>query len=239
MSHSLDGKSVLVAGGTSGAGLALAKAAAALGATVHLIGRSGEKLATAQALIGERAVAHQADIGDEAAVRALAARIGTVDHLVSTAAILTFKPFLEMSNGEMDGILTSKLWGPVYLVRHFAPAMTRDGSITFVSGSAAYKASAGGSMVAAANAAMDGLARTLAVELAPIRVNVVSPGVFDSATWDMLPAASRAQVLDSIGRSLPVGRVGTVDDIADAILFFINNGFASGTVLQVDGGANA
>ncbi|MDE4920539.1 MULTISPECIES: SDR family oxidoreductase [Cupriavidus] len=97
---------------------------------------------------------------------------------------------------------------------------------------AAYKANAGASIVAA----LDGLARTLAVELAPIRVNVVSPGVVDSPTWDFLPSDARASVLHGIGAGLPVGRVGTASELAQAGRFLIANGFATGTVLQIDGG---
>ncbi|WP_080709770.1 SDR family oxidoreductase [Cupriavidus metallidurans] len=101
---------------------------------------------------------------------------------------------------------------------------------------AAYKANAGASIAAAVNAALDGLARTLAVELAPIRVNVVSPGVVDSPTWDFLPSDARASVLHGIGAGLPVSRAGTASELAQAGLFLIANGFATGTVLQIDGG---
>lgn len=239
MSLNLENKVILVAGGSSGIGLALVKQAVSLGAHVHVVGRSTEKLALVQASLGSSITTHCADIGIECEVEEIARTIPVVDHLVTTAAALVFKPFLETSRADIDSMLGSKLIGPINLVKHLAPRMPHSGSITFYSGLAAYKANAGASIVAAVNGALDGLARTLAIELAPIRVNVVSPGVVDSPTWDFLPADTRSGALGSIGDALPVGRVGTITELANAGLFLIANGFATGTVLQIDGGANA
>jgi len=239
MSIELDQKIIVIAGGSTGIGLELARQAVQAGAQVQLLGRSAEKLALAQAALGPQITTHCADIGVEAEVEALARAIPHVDHVVTTAAALTFKPFMNTSDAEINEMLGSKFWGPLYLVRHLVPRMPKGGSITFYSGLAAYKANPGASIVAAVNAALDGLARTLAVELAPIRVNVVSPGVVDSPTWDFLPPETREGALGSIGDALPVGRVGSVRELADAGLFLMGNGFATGTVLQVDGGANA
>ena len=235
----LKGKSIAIAGGSSGAGLAVAVQAAREGATVHLIGRSTARLEKARLKVEGTVHTHALDIANEPDIAMLRAEIGQLDHLVTTAADLTFKPLLELSNAEIDRMLASKFWGPIHLVRHFAPVLSMSGSITFVGGSAAYKASAGASVVAAANAALAGLARTLALELAPVRVNVVSPGVFDGGTWDFLPAEVRSPTLREIGSGLPIGRVGTAEEVADAILFFVRNGFATGTVLPLDGGADA
>ncbi|CAG9164327.1 SDR family oxidoreductase [Cupriavidus pampae] len=239
MNVSLQDKSVVIAGGTSGIGLALARKAVVAGAKVHIIGRSTERLALVQAAFGSDVVTHCADIGIEGEVEAVSRQIPRVDHLVTTAAALAFKPFVELRNVEINLMLNSKFWGPIYLVRHLSSRMSKDGSITFFSGLAAYKATSGGSIVAAVNGGLDGLARTLALELAPIRVNVVSPGVVDSSTWDFLPEDVREGVLNGIGSTLPVGRVGRSDELAEAGLFLMTNGFATGTILQVDGGANA
>lgn len=135
-------------------------------------------------------------------------------------------------------MLGAKFWGPIYLLRHFQSSLSKDASVTLFSGSAAYKASVGASIVAALNASLDGFARTLALELAPVRVNVVSPGVVDSPVWNFLPEHARSNALASIGAGLPIGRVGTVDELADAALFVMGNGFTTGTVLQIDGGTN-
>lgn len=239
MMNFLQNKTVLIAGGASGAGYAIAEQAVAAGASVHIVGRSAEKLAKAKAALGDKVQTHAADIGVEADVQRLASVLPAIDHLVTTAADLVFKPFLELTDADITRIFASKFWGPIYLVRHLAPKIAKTGSISFVSGSAAYKASPGASAVAAANAALDGLARTLAVELAPVRVNVVSPGIFDGSTWDFLDPESRKQTFDSIGQSLPIGRVGTSREVAQSVLFLIGNGFATGTILQIDGGVNA
>lgn len=239
MHHHLNGKVVVIAGGSSGIGLSLAKLAARAGAYVHIVGRSAARLAMAQAALGSQITTHCADIGVEDEVAALVRDIDRVDHLVTTAASLTFRPFLQTENAEIEAMLGSKFWGPIYLVRHLAPRMASNGSVTFYSGLAAYKANPGGSIVAAVNGALDGLARTLAIELAPIRVNVVSPGVVDSPTWDFLDAEARQTALTTIGEGLPIGRVGRVDELAEAGIFLMGNGFTTGTVLQIDGGANA
>ncbi len=239
MVNSLRRKTVVIAGGSSGMGLALARKAATEGAHVHILGRSVEKLIAAKAIVGGDVHTHIADIGVENDAQRVAAEIPHVDHLVITAAELVFKPFEEMTDAEISTMLSAKFWGAVYLVRHLTPRLTRDASITFFSGSAAYKASVGGSIVAALNGALDGLSRTLALELAPVRVNVVSPGVVDSPVWDFLPPAAREGAMASIGAGLPRGRVGTVDELADAALFLMGNGFTTGTVLHVDGGTNA
>ncbi len=240
MTPSLKDKTVLVAGGASGMGLAVARQALEAGAHVHLVGRNIERLAlAAQSFASNRVQAHVADIANEGDVRRLAETVGRVDHVVTTAAQLAFKPFLELSDADIYAVMGAKFWGVIYLVRHLAPRMPAGGSFTFFSGSAAYKASAGASVVAAANAGLDGLARTLAVELSGIRVNVVSPGVVDSPTWDFLPESARAATLASIGSSLPVGRVGTADELGRAALFAMTNGFMTGAILQVDGGLNA
>jgi NAD(P)-dependent dehydrogenase (short-subunit alcohol dehydrogenase family) len=239
MENSLKGKVVLVIGGSSGMGLAIAIKAAARDAQVHIVGRSADKLAAAVAAIGGDVLSHSADIGNEANVKALAHCITRVDHIVMTAADLVFKPFVQTTDEEIRSTFAAKFWGPIYVTRHFAALLSKGGSITFFGGSAAYKASAGGSIVAAVNASLDGLARTLAVELAPIRVNVVSPGIVETPAWGFLPEASRQEVLTAIGAGFPVGRVGKVEELADAALFVMGNGFTTGTVLQIDGGANA
>jgi|SoiMethySBSTD1v2_1073268.scaffolds.fasta_scaffold828603_2 NAD(P)-dependent dehydrogenase (short-subunit alcohol dehydrogenase family) len=239
MESSFKGKSVLVAGGSSGMGMAVAAKAAALGATVHIVGRSLERLAEAKTAIDGDVVTHHADISVESDIATLAEKIQQVDHIVTTAADLTFKPFAQISDAEIESTFAAKFWGAVYLVRHFASRIPSNGSVTFFGGSAAYKALAGASIVAAVNAALDGFARTLALDLAPVRVNVLSPGVVETPAWSFVPEKERAELLKSIGAGLPVGRVGRPEELADAAIFLMGNGYATGTVLQIDGGTNA
>jgi NAD(P)-dependent dehydrogenase (short-subunit alcohol dehydrogenase family) len=239
MTMALKERTVVVVGGTSGMGLAVARKAAAEGAFVHIVGRSGDRLLSAKSAIAGEVTLHEADIRREQDVVMLASQITQVDHLVVTAADNIFKPFADITTSDIEAMLWTKFWGAVHLVRHLAPRMATDGSITFFGGVAAHKASPGASIVAALNASMEGLSRTLALELAPIRVNTLSPGVVDTPAWDFLPKPDRGATMAAIGSSLPAGRVGTSDDLADAALFLMTSGFTTGTVLHVDGGANA
>jgi NAD(P)-dependent dehydrogenase (short-subunit alcohol dehydrogenase family) len=239
MNVALKERTVVVVGGSSGMGLAVARKAAAEGALVHIVGRSGERLIRAKSAIAGEVTLHEADIRREQDVAALAGTIGAIDHLVITAADNVFKPFVDITTSDIEAMLWTKFWGAIHLVRHFASRLAADGSITLFGGVAAHKASPGASVVAALNASMEGLSRTLALELAPVRVNTLSPGVVDTPAWDFLPTADRGPTMSAIGSSLPAGRVGTPDDLADAALFLMTNGFTTGTVLHVDGGANA
>ena len=239
MTMALKGRAVVVVGGSSGMGLAVARKAAAEGALVHAVGRSGDRLLAAKSAIAGEVTLHEVDIRREPDVATLAANIGPIDHLIITAANNVFKPFVDITTSDIEAMLRTKIWGVVHLVRHFAPRLAADGSITLFGGVAAHKASPGASIVAALNASMEGLSRTLALELAPVRVNTLAPGVVDTPAWDFLPKADRSHTMAAMGSSLPVGRVGRPDDLADATVFLMTNGFTTGTVLHVDGGANA
>jgi len=122
------------------------------------------------------------------------------------------------------------------LAKHSAPKLAANGSLTFVSGIAAYRPAARGSIVAAVNAALEGLVRALAIELAPIRVNAVSPGWVDTPIWDIVAGDGKQETLAAMAKRLPAGRVGRPLDIADAIRFLMGNGFTTGTTLHVEGG---
>jgi len=133
-------------------------------------------------------------------------------------------------------VVESKLYGPLLLAKYGAPRLPVIGSITFTSGIAAYRPAARGSVVAAVNAAVEGLVRALAVELAPIRVNAVSPGWVDTSIWTFVAGDKKDETLSAMAKRLPVGRIGQPDDIADAICFLMGNTFTTGTILHVEGG---
>lgn len=133
-------------------------------------------------------------------------------------------------------MLVSRFWGPFYASKYAAPHLAKDGSVTFFSGLAAYRPAPGAAIVASLNAGLEGFAMALTLEVKPVRVNVVSPGVVATPTWDFLSADDRQGLFDSVASSLPVGRVGTADDLADAALSLMGNGFINATVLHVDGG---
>ena len=231
---------VLVVGGSSGMGLSLAASLLADGARVTIAGRSQQRLEEARLSLPDQAgVATVAvDITKEEEVVRLFAEVGSVDHIVTTAATLdgVYRMLPELELSAIRRAIDSKLIGPLLLAKHGVSSLSERGSITFTSGIAAYRPAARGSVVAAVNGALASLAYALAVELAPIRVNVVSPGWVDSPIWATVAGDKKEEMLDAMAQRLPVGRVGQPADIAQAIQFLMRNGFATGTVLHVDGG---
>lgn len=231
---------IIIVGGSSGMGLALTRRCLNAGAEVIIIGRSEARLKRASEALqnpaGLSAIA--ADIAREDQVADLFGRIGRLDHIVSTAADIEgayeLLPAVDLKAAQR--VVESKFYGPLLLAKHGAPQLSANGSITFTSGIAAYRPAARGAVVAAVNAALEGLVRALAVELAPIRVNAVSPGWVDTPIWSFVAGDKKDETLDAMAKRLPVGRVGQPDDIADAIAFLMGNGFTTGTILHVEGG---
>jgi len=233
---SLEGKKTVVIGASSGMGLATAKAIAECGAKVFLVGRSLASLNRAAEAVGYDAQAIPADIADEDAIAALFEEVGTFDHLVITAADLAYAPIQDFDSADAHKIVNSKILGAFYVAKHAASRLNKDGSITFFAGVAAWKPSPGASMVAAANGAIAAFAQTLALELAPVRVNVVSPGVVETPSWNGMPEAERQAFFTDLAQKLPTRRIGQPEDLADAVLFLMKNSYTTGTVLHVDGG---
>ncbi len=212
-------------GGSSGIGLAAARRARAAGWDVVVVSRDPER-----ADVDAERVA--LDIADEAAVRATFEALGPIDHLVFSPVARAGGPARSLDLAAARRAFETKLWGPFTAVQ---AADVRE-SIVFVSGVAATTPMRGGSATAAVNGAIEALVRTLAVELAPVRVNAVSPGIVATPTWDAMAAEDREAMFERLAGALPVGRVGTADDLAEAIWLLLTNGFVSGIVLPVDGG---
>ncbi|MDX8503171.1 SDR family oxidoreductase [Mesorhizobium sp. VK4C] len=236
----MDNRKILIAGGSSGMGLALARRCLDQGASVVIAGRGEAKLNAAREKLGRPAALETAmvDISREDEVAALFERIGWLDHIVSTAADISgaYRLLPEVELSAAQRVVESKFYGPLLLAKHGAPKLPVNGSLTFVSGIAAYRPAARGSVVAAVNAALEGLVRALAIELAPIRVNAVSPGWVDTPIWQLVAGDAKNDTLAAMAERLPVGRVGRPEDIADAIRFLMGNGFTTGTTLHVEGG---
>jgi NAD(P)-dependent dehydrogenase (short-subunit alcohol dehydrogenase family) len=236
----IEGAKIIIVGGSSGMGLALARRLLGEGAAVTIAGRSEDRLAAARRALGDYpGVATIAvDISREEEVAALFRNGGPVDHIVSTAADIggayQLLPSIELAAAQR--VVESKFYGPLMLAKYGAAHLPPSGSITYTSGVAAYRPAARGSVVAAVNAALEGLVRALAVELAPIRINAVSPGWVDTPIWSFVAGDAKQATLDAMAQRLPAGRVGRPDDIADAIRFLIGNGFTTGTILHVEGG---
>ncbi len=232
----LANKSVLVVGGSSGIGLAVAREALARGAEVVIAARSQVKLDDAAATLGSRVRTVAIDVGREEDVARLFEAVPSYDHLVVTAVDPGYQPILELDLAVARRIIDSKLIGALLLAKHGTRRARPGGSITLTGGIAAERPSPNGAIVAAVNGALVSLARALALELAPLRVNVVSPGWIDTPVWDKVAGAGKSAAFESMARRLPTGRIGRADEVAHAIAFLMENELSTGSVLHVDGG---
>ncbi|SNT60658.1 NAD(P)-dependent dehydrogenase, short-chain alcohol dehydrogenase family [Asanoa hainanensis] len=226
---------VLVVGRGSGIARAVAVVARDAGARVVAAGRDGPGLADAYA--GEPDISTDTvDLTDEDSIEALAERLETVDHVVSTASARARGHLADLDRAAVRKSFDTKVIGPLMLAKHLAHRIDPGGSITLFSGVAAAKIAVGTMAVAITNGAADVLARSLALELAPIRVNAISPGVIDSGAWDDLGAEAKQAYIDTIRRRNPTRSIGTTGDIADGVLFAMTSPFLTGTTLHIDGG---
>lgn len=234
--NKLAGKNVVVIGGTSGIGLATALAASDLGARVWAAGRSDEHVESAKRIAGDRVVVMKADTHDQESLLAVFRAAGVIDHLVSaaTGGTRTLKPFVEQTEDQFKDAF-GKLWGYAKVVRTGAPFVAKDGSITLVSGAPARKIKANSSALSCVGAAVENLVRCLASEMAPIRVNVVSPGIIDTALFDWM-GDQRAERVAAMVKGQLVERVGRPEEVASALIYLMQNGYATGTTVDVDGG---
>ncbi|MCV7114073.1 SDR family oxidoreductase [Mycolicibacterium setense] len=232
----LKGRTVVLIGGGSGIGLRVAHQAAAAGARVVLGGRTPVRLAAAAEQVGHSATWRSVDVTDNSSLAAFFAELDRVDHLFTSAASYQVGPMLELSDEAAASPFTSKFWGQYHVVRYAAPKLTADGSVVLMSGAAGARPPAPAPAYAACNAAIEGLGRGLALELAPVRVNVVSPGTIDGNLWAQRPAVDREGAFAQYRRDTVLHRLGTEDDIAHAVMFLFTNGFTTGSTLYPDGG---
>jgi NAD(P)-dependent dehydrogenase (short-subunit alcohol dehydrogenase family) len=232
---SVHGKHVLIVGGSSGIGLATAKAAAEAGAHVTIAGRSEAKLELAVQSLGHGAVGLPLDAADDNSVGAFFADGKAWDHVVTTTGAGGGGQIASIAMSDALAAMNGKFWTYVRVAR--AAKIVSGGSLTMVSGLYGSKPAPGTALIAAINGAIDGLTRGLARDFAPTRVNTVSPGIIDTPLWNRMAAADRRAMYDKVAATLPVRRVGHAEDVAQAIIFLMTNPFATGSVLHLDGGA--
>ncbi len=231
----LDGKRFLVIGATQGIGRALAGLAAAAGADVIVASRSAERVArTMGELTGAGNVTgHVIDLTDAASIAAGMKAAGKLDFLAIPGSAVTFGSFRDLDVADAMASMASKFWGPYRAVK--AAEMAAGGSVALFSGTASRKP-IGAAALTAINSAVEGLGRALALELAPVRVNVICPGLVDTEMWERLPGGQRLEMVDQARRRLPARYVATAADIAEFALAVMQNRYLTGAVLDIDGG---
>ncbi|MCW2476167.1 MULTISPECIES: SDR family oxidoreductase [unclassified Symbiopectobacterium] len=224
-----------ILGGTSGIGFALAQRLVARGDRVAIGGRSAEKRAIALRLLGERASAYAVDTTDRASLAAFFAQTSALAGLFTPAASYTTGAFQEGSIETSEALFQAKFWGQYWAVYAALPSLLPDAAVVLMSGAASARP-LGAPAYAACNAALEGLARGLAVELAPRRVNCLSPGTTDSTLWQGRPAQVREAAYQQWGKLNVLQRPATVEEQADAALFLLDNTHMTGNTLYCDGG---
>lgn len=235
---SLAGKRVVVVGGKTGIGLGVARAAQAAGASVTVASRRTALAAEHPDLADFNQVT--LDISDEAAVRDAFDAIGPFDHLVVTSgpAFGTWETFMADDMRGVRSYMDTKFMGSWACARYAAPNLKAGGSITFLTGGVAARAKSGLAAVVAAFAAVESLSGSLALELAPTRVNTIRPGYVDTDLWSGLSDSERIDLKEKVRSTFPARRAGTSDDIGHAALFLMSNPYVTGTVIEVSGGEN-
>lgn len=233
----LHGRSVVIFGGTSGIGLAAATQAKAAGAQVIVVGSDPDRAARAAAengLAGWRA----ADVTRSETIAAAVADTPHVDHLVLLAGSFVAGRILDADVDHLRRAFDERIWAAVHVIRTLGDRLAADGSITLISGSLADRPNAYGTAVlAAASAAMEAFARGLALELAPRRVNALSPGPVDTPLLSRTLGPGRDAYVASLTEKLPLHRLGTAEQAAAAVLFLMSNSFMTGETLHIDGGS--
>ena len=231
----LEGKKVVVIGGSSGIGLSIAHQARAEGASLAIVGRDRVKVANAASALGGDTQGVVGDAHDHSALEEFVASLAEFDHLVSMVGDTMAGGFLQTPLDTMRHVLHSKFWTNLLIARFAAPLVRDGGSMTFTSGSGVRAQEAAASYVA--NQALAAMAQGLGSELGPrIRVNVVAPAFMDTALWRAKPREDIDARIRSYSEINPLGRLGTQEEVASAYIFLMVNTYTTGQVLQIDGG---
>lgn len=235
--NGLQNQRVVILGGSSGIGFAVAEQAASQGAKVVVASSNAERLQKAIQSVGGGAQGQILDVSDEAAVETFFAKLGAFDHLIFTAGdSLSVQDLATTDLKLARHAFELRYWAALAAVKYGSAQIRKSGSIVLTTGIAGQRPHKGWVVAASVCGTIEALTRALAIELAPIRVNAVSPGVIRTNLWHNMDAGQREQLFESVGKSLPVGRVGEAHDVAQAYLFLMQEGFSTGQTVVVDGG---
>jgi NAD(P)-dependent dehydrogenase (short-subunit alcohol dehydrogenase family) len=234
----LTGKRVILLGASSGIGFATARKAAAEGADIVIV--SGNRLRIDRALkeLPAGSEGYAVDLSKEENIRDFFSSTGRFDHLVYSAGEnLALSPIAQTEIRQAQEFFTIRFWGAFAAVKYAAPLINEGGSIGLSSGTASIRPGAGWSVASAICGAMEGFVRAMAVELSPIRVNCVVPGVIRTPLWDSMGPQQRDEIFQQVSKSSLVKRVGLPDDVAEGFLYLMKQRNGTGQSLLIDGGA--
>jgi NAD(P)-dependent dehydrogenase (short-subunit alcohol dehydrogenase family) len=235
--NDLQNKRVVILGGSSGIGFAVAEQAASHGAKIIIASSNAERVQKAVESLGGNAQGHSVDLSNEQAVETRFRKLGVFDHLVFTAGDRLHLGDLATTDlKQARRAFELRYWAALAAVKYGTKNIRKGGSIVLTTGIAGQRPHKGWVVAASVCGTIEALTRALALELAPLRVNAVSPGVVRTDLWQSMTATERDHLYESVGNSLPVGRVGEPHDIAQAYLFLMQEGFSTGQTLVVDGG---
>ena len=233
----MKGQRVIVIGGTAGIGWEVARQSAAQGAEVVIASSNPERVRKAVAELGSGAEGHPLDVASEPSIQEFFAQIGPFDHLVFTAGdSLQLNALATADLQKARSAFELRYWGALAAVKYGSPSIRPGGSIVLTTGIACARPQKGWVFGASVCGAMDALTRALAMELAPTRVNAVSPGIVRTDLWQSMSGQDREAMYLNYGTALPVGRVGEPADIARTYLYLMQEGYSTGQIVVVDGG---
>ncbi|WP_179413763.1 SDR family oxidoreductase [Mucilaginibacter sp. E4BP6] len=233
----LQGKKVIILGGSSGIGLATAKAAAAKGVSVIIVSSNQERINIALKDLPAGSEGYAVDLNKEENIEKLFSKTGNFDHLVYCAGEnLTLNTINATDIDQARSFFNLRFWGPFAAVKYGIPFLNKGGSISLTSGTANARPGAGWSVASAICGAMEGFVRAMAVELAPVRVNCVVPGVVKTPLWDSMPEANREGLYKYVSDSVLLKRVAEAEDIARGFIYLMEQDHATGQSLLIDGG---
>lgn len=235
----LRNKKVVIIGAGQGIGFATSKLLAEKGAIVFMAARTKDKIEAAAKTVGTNAIPMPLDFTDESSVRKFFVDIGQIDHLVCAGVSNSaWGKLNEIETKALQNAFKGKFWGYFFSAKYAVNFLAKNGSITFVIAGSARKPIPGTIGLAAVNGAILTMGKTMAAELAPIRVNLVSPGIIDTPYHNWMGEEKKQTFFKQMETRIPLGRVGKPEEVAKAIISIIENDFITGAVLDVDGGGS-
>ncbi|HEY8999931.1 MAG TPA: SDR family oxidoreductase [Mucilaginibacter sp.] len=234
---SLNGKRIVLIGGTSGFGLATAKAAAAENADLVVVSSRQSSVDKALSILPEGTQGYAIDVSDERQVEELFKKVGEFDHLIFSAGeTLQIGNPSDVNIEDSRKFFNVRYWGALMAAKHGNPYIRKGGSIILTNGIVSIRPWKGWSVAASIGGAIESLTKGLAIDLAPIRVNAVCAGMVKTDLWNNIPEAEREAMYNEVGSKLLTGRVGEAKDIAEAYLFLMKGNYTTGQMIVVDGG---